>query len=91
MTCGARSGKARTTIPDRLACEAAEILAARIAEGRPPPEVWAAAARRRAQRGPLRGTWYAPAPPPPTADPRYRPVVLRVVRLPVRLPPPSLR
>lgn len=90
MTRG-RTEKVRTTSPKQLAREAAEILAARIAEGRPPPEVWAAAARRQARRRALGGGWYTPAPPPPLAEAQHRPLVLRVVRLPVRSPVPSLR
>ncbi len=91
MTRGAGTEKERTTIPDGLALEAAEVLADRIAEGRPPPEVWAAAARRQAERGRVPGSWYSPAPPPPTGERQHVPLVLRVVRLPVPSPMPSLR
>ncbi|HEV3400486.1 MAG TPA: hypothetical protein VG078_01595 [Acidimicrobiales bacterium] len=77
---------------ERLELEAAQILAARIAEGRPPEAEWVAAAQRRARRGPQTGGWYTsthPAPPPsappsPLTRPQHAPLVLRVVRLPVR-------
>ncbi|MFN2608413.1 MAG: hypothetical protein ABR511_11085 [Acidimicrobiales bacterium] len=39
--------------------DAAEMLAARIAEGRPPPDVWRAAAERRAVAGLPAGSWYS--------------------------------
>ncbi|HEX2041414.1 MAG TPA: hypothetical protein VHF24_02150 [Acidimicrobiales bacterium] len=58
--------------------EAAQVLAARIAEGRPPDEVWVAAALREAQRGQAAGGWYTSTTPAP---PRHAPLVLRVVRL----------
>lgn len=58
--------------------EAAEVLAARIAEGRPPDEVWVAAALREAQRGATAGGWYTSTTPAPRP---LAPLALRVVRL----------
>jgi len=63
--------------------EAAEAIAARIAEGRPPAAVWSAAERRRAAKGLPSNAWYGSSPGrtlPPVigAD-----LVLRVVRLPL--------
>jgi hypothetical protein len=84
-----RRANNRTARQEALEHEAAELIAARIAEGRPPPEVWAAAARKQARRGPVKGGWYTPTPPfPPapvaTAQPtEHAPLVLRAVRLPV--------
>ncbi len=80
--------------------DAAEIIERRIADGRPPPEVWRAAAQRRAGKGVAADAWYrspesqAPGQRRPTALSR-RPVpsadedlVLRVVDLPLA-PTPS--
>ncbi len=69
--------------------EAALILERRIAEGRPPPEVWRKAAEWRAKKGHPAG-WYtadsAPAAARPEAPravvPLAEPLVLRVVRYP---------
>lgn len=79
--------------------EAALILERRIAEGRPPPEVWKKAEESRAKSGHASG-WYTPATPdaPPVREPRRQvlpewkprqpvpisdPLVLRLVRLPL--------
>lgn len=77
--------------------EAAEIIEARIADGRPPPEVFRVAAVRRAEKGLQSDAWYrpvdAPAPVRPTPAPRrLAPVagadlVLRVVKLPLPAAP----
>ncbi len=97
VTRATRREKAAAAVREGLELEAAEVLAARIAEGRPPDSVWAAAARRRARRGPEAGGWYTSAPPcaspraspcaqpPPLTETRHGPLVLRVVRLPERL------
>ncbi len=79
--------------------EAAEIIEVRIADGRPPPEVFQAAAVRQAAKGLPSDPWYRPAPAPasPTPAPAERqlaPVagadlVLRVVRLPLPAAPPQ--
>lgn len=69
---------------ERLELEAAQILAARMAEGRPPEAEWVAAAQHRARRGPQAGGWYTPAPPSSLTKPKHAPLVLHVVRLPVR-------
>lgn len=75
--------------------EAAEIIDRRIADGRPPPEVWRAAAARQAKRGLPADAWYrpadAPAPDRRVAAPRAgglaptvgSDLVLRVVQLPL--------
>ncbi len=77
--------------------EAAEIIEVRIADGRPPPEVFKAAALRRAAKGLPSDAWYrpddAPEPVRPTPAPRrLAPVagadlVLRVVKLPLPAAP----
>ncbi len=69
--------------------ESALILEQRIAEGRPPPDVWRKAAEWRAKKGHPAG-WYtsepAPAASPSAARrvvvPTGEPLVLRVVRIP---------
>lgn len=68
--------------------EAALILERRIAEGRPPPEVWRKAAEWRARKGRAAG-WYTPEPGRPASRseqprlvPTGEPFVLRVVRFP---------
>lgn len=69
--------------------DAALILEQRIAEGRPPPDVWRKAAEWRAKKGHPAG-WYtagsAPAASRPDAPravvPMAEPLVLRVVRYP---------
>jgi len=74
--------------------DAAEVIDSRIADGRPPPEVWRAAAARQAAKGLPADAWYRPAgdpphprqPNPPTPGPAPtvgRDLVLRVVQLPV--------
>lgn len=77
-----------------LEIEAAEIIEGRITDGRPPPEVWRAAAKRQEAKGLPADAWYRsaddPGPPPSrpaTPEPVSAPVsgddlVLRVVRLP---------
>jgi hypothetical protein len=77
-TRGTRRPKPGTGRREQREREAAWILATRIAEGRPPEEVWIAAAQRQAQRGHIAGGWYASATPAP---PRQEPLTLRVVRL----------
>jgi len=82
-----------------LELEAAEIIDVRIADGRPPPEVFQAAAARQAAKGLPADAWYrpadAPAPqgPAPTPDKRRlapaagSDLVLRMVQMPLPAAP----
>jgi len=82
-----------------LELEAAELIDVRIADGRPPPEVFRAAAVRQAAKGLPADAWYrpadAPAPRGPTPIPddrRLAPavgadLVLRVVQMPLPAEP----
>ncbi len=82
-----------------LELEAAEIIDVRIADGRPPPEVFQAAAARQAAKGQPADAWYrpadAPAPqgPAPTPDKRRlapaagSDLVLRMVHMPLPAAP----
>lgn len=78
VTRGTRRERAGTARQEQREREAAAVLAARIAEGRPPADVWTAAAWREALRGPVSDGWYTSATPAP---PAHVPLVLRVVRL----------
>ncbi len=82
-----------------LELEAAEIIDVRIADGRPPPEVFRAAAVRQAAKGLPADAWYRPADAPargPAPVPDDRPfapavgadLVLRVVQMPLPAAPP---
>ncbi len=94
-------GRAHRTRPTRehYEEEAAVLLASRIAEGRPPPEVWRKAEEWRAKRTQPDG-WYLSTPAKPGREPAAggpfesrptrsdeasigRPLVLRSIRLPV--------
>jgi hypothetical protein len=80
VTVGARRRR-RAAARSALEREAAETIEARIAEGRPPPEVWRAGAWRRAERGLGGATWY-PQPAPARRSPVTEPFVLLSVRIP---------
>ncbi len=80
----------RAAARDALEQEAAEIIEARIADGRPPPEVWRAAAERQAAKDGSADAWYsfAEGPESEQQDVEVAPTVgrdlaLRVVRLPL--------
>ena len=92
-----KAGRKRPT-SEPYEWEAALLLGRRIAEGRPPPDVWRKAEEGRARRAQPAG-WYVPAAPEPCAAPEAgrrvpfdgdrrlpapitQPFVLRLVRLP---------
>ncbi|MEN3313999.1 MAG: hypothetical protein V7605_233 [Acidimicrobiaceae bacterium] len=91
---GGTARKKREAARAALDKEAADIIDARIADGRPPPDVWQAAAERQAAKGLGAEAWYGtagdrvtpegPAGPAPDDLPRTvgDDLVLRVVRLP---------
>lgn len=98
MTVGLRGRTRREAAGLALQREAAEIIDLRIADGRPPPDVWRPAAARQAEKGLPADAWYQPADAPAPA--RQHPVphplppspelatvgcdlVLRVVQLPL--------
>jgi|GEM_PF-4098087 len=90
---GPRRQSRRDTALASLEQEAAEAIEARIADGRPPPDVWRAAAKRRAARGLPAGAWYGSTDPAPIGPPAVQPgpdpatvgraLILRSVRLPL--------
>jgi len=103
---GLRKRNKREAARAALELEAAELIGVRIADGRPPPEVFQAAAVRQAAKGLPADGWYqptgAPAPHGPTPVPddrRLAPtvgadLVLRVVQMPLpaaALPPATSR
>jgi len=90
---GATARRKREAAKTVLEQEASEIIDARIADGRPPPEVWQAAAERQAAKGIPAEAWYGIAegganPGRPARPAHDLPgaagddLVLRVVRLP---------
>ncbi len=96
---GLRRHNKREAARAALELEAAELIDVRIADGRPPPEVFRAAAVRQAAKGLPADAWYRPAdapaphgPPPVPDDRRLAPVVdadlaLRVVQMPLPAAP----
>jgi len=90
---GPRRRSRRDTALAALEQEAAEAIDRRIADGRPPPDVWRAAAERRAAKGLPAGAWYGSTDPvpigPSSVQPRPDPatvgreLILRSVRLPL--------
>lgn len=83
---------------EQLEQEAATIIAERVAQGRPPPEVWRKAEEWRAANPPTGTSWYtpddaddadagtvtaSPEPPAPTVSPELK---ARTIRLPARAP-----
>ncbi len=81
MFLGAARGDRKRPTRDDYEHEAAMTLATRVAEGRPPPDVWRQAEARRSQDAHPRG-WYTPV-EPSARDRLGHPLVLRRVRIPV--------
>lgn len=91
---GGTARRKREAAKTALEKEAADIIDARIADGRPPPDVWQAAAERQAAKGLGAEAWYGTpddravpeGPAGPAVDDVGRTggddLVLRVVRLP---------